>query len=178
MQARGPFDFAQGRLFDSVNGPASESIASAQDDRVGKRGRRTLLHEARAFSPVLAIWERLLIRSVGFADSCRNHRGRSNGRRNYRPGQKEVVAVKVVVHTARDFCGLGTEGRPSAFEEDDHYNPPKTGIRVTGKPAIASSGMRTGAGLTQNFLFIEIRQQAARSTIFNRAGHAIRNFRN
>src|SRR3981189_3498842 len=63
------------------------------------------------------------------------------------PRHEELMIVKIAVHTSRDLCRFGPEGRMSALQEDDGHNASDVGIGIRGEPSEARAGARTGPGL-------------------------------
>jgi len=68
--------------------------------------------------------------------------------RHYRLRQEEVVAIKVVIHAAGDLGSLGSKRGASTFKKYHDHDAAKISVGVAGEPSKASSGTRTGAGLS------------------------------
>src|SRR5438045_1216892 len=91
---------------------------------------------------------------------------------------EEVMIVKATIHTTRDLCCLGTEGRASTFQEDDGHDATDFGVCIRGKPPEAGSSSGASTSLTQDFFFIEVQLDGARGSVGYGASHAIRDFWN
>src|SRR6185437_2888911 len=104
------------------------------------------------------------------------HRARS-GRFGRVLLRKVAVVPQITVKDAGQFSSLRTEGRPSAFQEEDGHDAAVIGIRIRRKPSEARAAIGTGAGLAQYREFIEVGAQRPRRAVSHRATHATGNVR-